>query len=255
MAWLEGIRAVLLDVDGTLLRGDRAVPGAGEALRRLRENGVAYRLITNTTRRPRAAVAEVLRRAGIEVAEDEVLTPAVLARQRIIESGRLRAALLVQEPTLRDFEGVRIDENDPEWVVVGDLGAGFTWERMNRAFLWLMEGAALLALHRNRYWHAGEQGLLIDAGAFVAGLEYSAGVIAEVVGKPASDFFHLALSSLGMSAREVLMVGDDLLNDGRGAAQAGCRTALVRTGKYRDEDLRRESFRPDLLLDSVAELL
>ena len=51
------------------------------------------------------------------------------------------------------------------------------------------------------------------------------------------------------------MVGDDLLNDGRGAAQAGCRTAIVRTGKYREEDLRRESFRPDLLLDSVAELL
>jgi len=255
MAWLEGIRAVLLDVDGTLLRGDRAIPGAGQALQRLRNKGVACRMVTNTTRRPRAAVAEVLRRAGIEVAEDEVLTPAVLARRRIIESGRLRAALLVQEPTLRDFEGVRVDESDPEWVVVGDLGSGFTWERMNQAFHWLMDGAALLALHRNRYWHAGEQGLLIDAGAFVAGLEYASGVIADVVGKPSSGFFQLALSSLGLSAREVLMVGDDLLNDGLGAAQAGCRTALVRTGKYRDEDLRRESFRPDILLDSIADLL
>ena len=158
MAWLEGIRAVLLDVDGTLLRGDRAIPGAGETLERLRRRGVAYRLVTNTTRRPRAAVAEVLRRAGIDVAEDEVLTPAVLARQRILESGRPSAAVLVREATVADFAGVRIDESDPQWVVIGDLGSGFTWERMNQAFLWLMNGAALLALHRNRYWHAGERG-------------------------------------------------------------------------------------------------
>jgi ribonucleotide monophosphatase NagD (HAD superfamily) len=118
-----------------------------------------------------------------------------------------------------------------------------------------MDGAALLALHRNRYWHAGERGVLIDAGAFIVGLEYASGVTAEVMGKPSSGFYHLALSSLGLPAPEVLMVGDDLLNDGRGAAQAGCRTALVKTGKFKAGEYRRESFRPDLLLDSVADLL
>jgi HAD superfamily hydrolase (TIGR01458 family) len=254
MAWVEGIRGVLFDVDGTLLRGDQAIPGAGEAVARVVARSVACRLITNTTRRPREEIARVLRKAGIDVGEESVLTPAVLARRRILDSGRKRAALLVQDATKRDFEGVEIDESDPEWVVIGDLGSGFTWERMNQAFHWLMDGAALLALHRNRYWHAGEQGLLIDAGAFVVGLEFAAGVTAELVGKPSSGFYHLALSSIGLAAREVLMVGDDLLNDGRGAAQAGCRTALVRTGKFEEADLRRESFRPDLLLDSVADL-
>ena len=196
MAWIEGIRGVLLDVDGTLLHGDHAIPGAGEALLRLKRKNVGYRLITNTTRRPRAAVAKVLRDAGVEVAEEDVLTPAVLARRRILETGRRRAALLVQDSTKEDFEGVEVDNEDPQWVVIGDLGPGFTWERMNQAFRWLMDGAALLALHRNRWWHAGERGLLIDAGAFVAGLEYASGVIAEVVGKPSSGFFQLALSSL-----------------------------------------------------------
>ena len=254
MAWLEGIRGVLFDVDGTLLRGDRAVPGAADALRRLEQRGITYRLITNTTRRPRAEVAEVLRAAGIDVAGDEVLTPAVLARQRILDSGRHRAALLVRDSTRKDFECVRSDGKKPQWVVIGDLGPGFTWDRMNQAFLWLMDGAALLALHRNRWWDDGERGRLIDAGAFVVGFEYAAGVVAEVVGKPSSGFFQLALSSLGLTSHEVLMVGDDLLNDGRGAAQAGCRTAIVRTGKFRDADLRAESFQPDLLLDSVADL-
>jgi HAD superfamily hydrolase (TIGR01458 family) len=255
MAWIKGIRGVLLDVDGTLLRGDLAIPGAREALLRLKKNGVGYRLITNTTRRPRASVAAVLRRAGIEVDEEEVLTPAVLARRRILETGRRKASLLVQDSTKEDFDGVEVDHDNPQWVVIGDLGEGFTWERMNQAFRWLMGGAALLALHRNRWWHAGEEGPLIDAGAFVVGLEYASGVIAEVVGKPSSGFFHLALSSLGLPSREVMMVGDDLLNDGRGAAQAGCRTAIVRTGKYREEDLEREKFQPDLLLDSIDDLL
>jgi HAD superfamily hydrolase (TIGR01458 family) len=255
MAWLDGIRGVLLDVDGTLLRGDRAIDGAGAAVVRVAAKGVHYRLITNTTRRPRTEVAQVLRQAGIDVDEEAVLTPAVLARRRILESGRTRAALLVRDATKQDFDGVTVDESDPEWVVIGDLGPGFTWERMNQAFHWLMDGAALLALHRNRYWHAGEQGLLIDAGAFIVGLEYASGVTAEVVGKPSSGFYHLALSSIGLPAPEVLMVGDDLLNDGRGAAQAGCRTALVKTGKFKEGEFRRESFRPDLLLGSIADLL
>jgi len=245
---------VLLDVDGTLLRGDKAIPGGAEALRRLKKRDVAFRLITNTTRRPRAEVAQVLREAGMEVAEEEVLTPAVLARRRILETPRHRAALLVRESTRQDFDGVTTDEQKPQWVVIGDLGAGFTWERMNRAFQWLMDGAALLALHRNRWWQDGERGQLIDAGAFVTGLEYASGVVAEVMGKPSSGFFQLALSSLGLTSHEVLMVGDDLLNDGKGAAQAGCRTAIVRTGKYREGDLRLENFQPDLLLDSIADL-
>jgi HAD superfamily hydrolase (TIGR01458 family) len=255
MAWIEGVRGVLLDVDGTLLRGDEAIPGAGDAIRRLERHHIDYRLITNTTRRPRAVVAEVLRTAGIEVSEERVLTPAVLARKRILESGRHRAALLVQDATRADLEGVVPDDETPQWVVMGDLGPGFTWERMNRAFHWLRDGATLLALQKNPFWHAGDDGLLIDAGAFVAALEFAAGVSAEVVGKPSSGFYQLALNSLGLPATQVMMVGDDLLNDGRGAAQAGCRTAIVRTGKFRDLDLRRESFRPNLVIGSIAELL
>lgn len=255
MAWLDGIEGVLLDVDGTLLQGDQAIPGAAEAVERLSSRSIAHRLITNTTRRPRSAVASVLREAGVRVDEETVLTPAVLARERILASGRPRAALLVADATKEDFAGVRVDEKKPAWVVIGDLGPAFTWERINQAFHWLMSGATLLALQKNRYWHAGEEGILIDAGAFVAGLEYAAGVVAEVVGKPSSGFYQLALNALGLSSPQVLMVGDDLLNDGMGAAQAGCRTAIVRTGKFREEDLKSASFRPDLLLDSIGDLL
>jgi HAD superfamily hydrolase (TIGR01458 family) len=255
MAWIEGIRGALLDVDGTLLDGDHAIPGAAAAIVRLGQRGVAYRLITNTTRRPRSAVGDVLRRAGIEVRSEEILTPAVLARRRILQSEGTRAALMVPAAARQDFEDVPTDYLAPDWVVLGDLGREFDFENINRAFRWLMEGARLLALQKNRYWKTSEEGPLIDAGAFVAGLEFAAGVTAEVIGKPSREFFGLALAELGLDAGEVLMVGDDVTTDGRGASDVGCRTAMVRTGKFSEQRMSEEGLTADLVLDSVADLL
>lgn len=254
MAWVDGARGALLDIDGTLLVGDRAVDGASDCLRRLRDAGVPYRLFTNTTRRSVAEIASTLRGAGIEVAAAEVLAPAALACRRILDSGRTRAALLVAPSTLDDFAGVAEDESAPQWVVLGDLGRGFDWDVLNRAFHWLRGGARLLALHKNRFWHDGERGVLLDAGGFVVALEYAAGVTAEVVGKPSPAFYAIALQLLGVPAAETLVVGDDVINEGVGAAAVGCRTAIVRTGKFEPAHLAGAAFEPDLLLASVAEL-
>jgi HAD superfamily hydrolase (TIGR01458 family) len=199
-------------------------------------------------------MAELLRRQGFDVAVEEILVPAVLARRRILESPRGRAALLVPEASRADFDGVDAVEDDPDWVVIGDLGRGFTFARLNRAFRWLMDGARLLALQKNRYWHAGRAGLALDAGAFVAALEFAAGVEAEVLGKPSRGFFELALQMVGLPAERVVVVGDDVLTDAAGGASAGCRSAVVRTGKFDARALARSGFTPDLLLDSIADL-
>jgi len=254
MAWIDGVEFALLDIDGTLLSLDRAIPGAAEALLRLRRSGVAFRLVSNTTRRSCAEVARALRDEGIAVAPDEVVLPAALARKRIVDSGRLDTALFVPESTHDDFEGVRAVERDPAWVVLGDLGPGFTWPTLNRAFRYLMDGASLLALHKNRYWRGSEEGFVLDAGAFVSALEYAAGVSAEVVGKPSTRFFELALEDLGAEASRTVMVGDNVETDGRGAAAAGCKTAMVLTGNMKRGDTP-DGFSPDLVLDSVADLL
>jgi HAD superfamily hydrolase (TIGR01458 family) len=253
VAWLDGIRGVLVDVDGTLMVGDEAVPGAGAFLGRLRERGLRFRLTTNTTRMSMGAVASRLRGAGMEALPGEILAPSILARRRILDSGRTRTALLVADEARVDFSGLDHDEARPDWVVVGDLGPGFTWERLNAAFGWLRAGAGLIALQKNRYWNAGREGWVLDAGPFVCALEYAAGVVAEVVGKPSRRFFDLALADLDLPPDTVLVVGDDPETDGAGGAAAGCRTALVRTGKY--SAAGPAPFAPDLLVDSVATLL
>ncbi|HYS78762.1 MAG TPA: HAD-IIA family hydrolase [Candidatus Dormibacteraeota bacterium] len=250
---MTGVRGVLFDVDGTLLDKDRPIPGAAEVVDRLRARGIPFRIGTNTTRRPRSAIAAILRRGGIRVEDGEVIAPAVLARRRILHSGRIRAELLVPSASREDFAGV--EEGDrPDWVVVGDLGRDFTFERLNRALRYLRSGAGLIALHKNRIWDNGVDGIVLDAGPFVTALEFATGVEAEVVGKPARAFFELALGELGLPAGETLVVGNDIDADGRGGAAAGCKTALVLTGGTTRADLEGSGFRPDRVYASVADL-
>jgi HAD superfamily hydrolase (TIGR01458 family) len=246
------IRGLLLDVDGTLLLHDRALPGAAAALAALGQMGLPFLLLTNTTRRSRRATAERLQAAGLDVGFEKIVTPARLARRRILDSGRPRAGLLIADEARTDLEGVIADEERPEWVVMGDLGTGFTFERMNAGFRWVRAGAALLALHKNPWWDAGQDvGAVLDVGAYVAALEYATGRSAEVLGKPSPPFFRLALAELGLPPEAVLVVGDDLEMDVAGGAAAGCRTAWVRTGPRNTETTR---VRPDLILESIAEL-
>lgn len=252
---LAGVRGVLLDVDGTLLAGDRAIPGAGQAVRRLRESGRTVRFVTNTTRRPSSAVAAALVRAGIEASSGDVLIPASLARRRIMDSGRTRACMLVPEAAKEDLVPVEEVDEDADWVVVGDLGRAFDYDRLDAAFRCLRSGAGLLALQRNRWWDAGDGTPRLDAGPFVAALEYAAEVEAELLGKPAPAFFRLALAELGLPAAAVAMVGDSIENDVEGARAAGCRGILVRTGLFDRSKLAATGTTPDAVVDSVSDLL
>ena len=252
---MASVRGLLVDIDGTLLVHDRGVPGAAEALARWTAQGRPYRLVTNTTRRSRTATAAVLRAAGLPVEPASVLQPAVLARRMILDSGRHRAGLLVPDEARVDLEGVAADEQSPDWVVVGDIGRHFDHDRLSAALRWLRAGARLLALHKNPCWQPSlEQGWMLDAGAYVAALEYAAGVTATVVGKPSRAFFELALAELGLPAQDVLVVGDDVTMDAGGGAAAGCRTALVRTGTFQGTAAELAGFEPDIVVDSIAEL-
>lgn len=247
--------AVLLDLDGVLYVEDEAIPGAVDAVAALRGMELALRFVTNTTTRSRAATLERLGRYGFEVAEHELLTPVILARQLCRERGHRRVALLVAEGTEADFEGLEpvAGETGADAVIVGDLGDGWTYAALNRAFRLVMDGADLLALQRNRFWQRGD-GLSLDAGPFVAALEYATGCEATVVGKPSPAFFAEVLGDVGVDAGDAVMVGDDVETDIGGALAAGLSAVLVRTGKYREEVVRSSGVRPTATVDSIADV-
>ena len=229
------VDGVLLDLSGVLHVGTRALPGAAAALQRLRGSGLPLRFVTNTTRNTRRVVGENLRRLGFAIDEHEIFT-APRAARAYLEAQRLRPLLIVHPGVAQEFAGV-VQEN-PNAVLLGDAGEAFDYGHLNRAFRLLMSGAPLLAMGRNRYF-MDDDGLNLDAGPFVAALEYAAGVAATVLGKPAPEFYHAAVAALGCAPERVVMIGDDVDADVSGAAAAGLSGILVRSGKYRSGDERR----------------
>jgi HAD superfamily hydrolase (TIGR01458 family) len=250
---LDGVRALLVDLDGVLYVEDDPVPGAGDAVAVLRDRGLGLRFVTNTTARSRKQTLEKLERLGFEVPPEELVTPAALARRRCEERGHATVALIMNDAVKADFEGLQEVEERPDAVIMGDLGEAFGFPILNRAFRMVMDGAELIALQKNRFWLTGE-GLSLDAGPFVAAIEYASGTEAYVVGKPAPAFFDGVLGDLGVDPEDAAMVGDDVESDVAGAMNEGLVGILVRTGKYREDFVRESGVRPTATVDSIADV-
>jgi HAD superfamily hydrolase (TIGR01458 family) len=247
------VSGVLLDVDGVLRVDDQIIPGAIEAVRHLRDRGFGVRFLTNTSVRSRASLWTNLVGLGLPIDESELFTAPVATAAYLRETGKKRIFLLVKGDVVDDFADFERGDSAVDAVVIGGAEEQFTYKNLNLAFRLILDGAELVAIHRNTSWRTG-RGLQLDAGAFVAGLELAAGVAAKVLGKPSPAFFRLATTDLGIPVSAALVVGDDAQSDIAGGQAAGARTALVRTGKFRPPDLATLSRPPDLMLDSIADL-
>jgi len=247
-------QAVLIDLAGVLHIDDQAIPGAVEALQRLRASGLPLRFLTNTTRSPRRRIVASLQQMGFAIAPEEVQT-AVLATRHLVQQRGLHPHYLVH-PDIA--EEIGSSHAEPDAVVLGDAGEHFTYAALNTAFRLLMQGLPLIVMARNRYFKE-KDGLTLDMGAYVAGLEYSSGIQAEVVGKPAAPFFLSALEELGVAPENAVLIGDDLADDIGGAQAVGIAGLLVRTGKFRAGDETHPQIRPAAVVDdfpaAVAALL
>lgn len=240
-------RAVLIDLAGVLHIDDQAIPGAVDALKALRGLGLPLRFLTNTTRSPRGRIVSSLNKMGFDIAPDEIQT-AVLATRRLVEQRGLHPHYLVHP----DIAGeIGASHAEPDAVVIGDAGPHFEYAALNTVFRLLMQGLPFIVMARNRYF-MGQDGLTLDMGAFVSGLEYSSGRQAEVVGKPAEAFFRSALDELGLAPADAVLIGDDLADDIGGAHAAGIPGILVRTGKFRPSDEHHPIHRPTAVVDDFS---
>ncbi len=243
------IKGVLLDLGGVVYVGDQALPGALDAVAALREAGLGLRYITNTTRTPLSRMLAKLHGLGLEAGAEELFMPAIAAR-RHLEARGLTPHLLVHPALEEDFAG--LPGGAAKAVVIGDAAEGFTYPALNAAFRAIQDGATFLALARNRSFQDDDQQLSLDAGPFVAALEYATGRSATVLGKPSGDFFRAAVESLDCAPAEAVMVGDDVESDVAGAMAAGLAGILVRTGKYRTGDEARIEPSPNALCEDLA---
>lgn len=251
---------VLLDLDGTLYETGKPVPGAAEAVTRMRADGHLLRFFTNTDSLATHALLERVRGLGFEVEDDELFTPVVAAGRVLGASGDSRALALVS-PAVSDelsatCEILPLDRAEQaSHVVVGDFRDGLSYAALDAAYRAVHHGARLVALQAGRYFRA-QDGPHLDTGAIVAAVEYAAEVSATVLGKPSAEFLRQAIASVPgeFPPAATWVVGDDRSTDIAMAVRAGLRSVQPRTGKHNDQAKRDDLPVPGYVVDSVAEM-
>ena len=246
-------KAFLIDLDGTLYFKGEPCPGAIETVNYLRQEKYQLRFLTNTTAKTPKMLHAQMQALGFDIYEDEIFNATYACLQYLRAQSQVSCHFMVDDAVKAFFKEIPIDDDAPDFVVVGDYGEGFDFHALNHAFRLLMSGAELIALQKNLYWFSSE-GMFLDCGAFVTLLEAAAGKTATVMGKPSETFFKIALESLQVSPNEAVVVGDDITSDIVGAVGMEIRSILVKTGKFKPNQLENPIAEPTWVLDSVAEL-
>lgn len=253
MNTLSSLKGILFDLDGVLYVGSKPIEGAIEAVARIRASGIPCRFVTNTSTLSLASLQNKINALGFSIPANEIISAPQATLFYLQRQHDPVCRLLLADDIKKDFAQIRQADTEVDYIVVGDIGTAWAYPLLNEVFNSLMQGAKLIAIHKNRFWQT-EQGLQMDIGAFIDGLEYASGTQAMIIGKPSADFFQIALDDMGLQAGEVAIIGDDIDVDVAGGQRAGLKGILVKTGKYRQAYIDASAVRPDLVMDSIADL-
>jgi HAD superfamily hydrolase (TIGR01458 family) len=248
------VEGVMLDIDGVLTVSWEPLPHAAETVRWLDGQGIAYRLVTNTSSRPRSHIAGLLAEAGMAVTESSILTAVTAASSYLTDRFPGASCYVLNEGDLSvDLTGVQmVGPTEADVILLGGAGPSTGYVELDAVFKRALEGTPVIALHRNARFQKSD-GAALDMGAFITGLEAAADFEVVVVGKPAKAFYEAALSDLGSTPETTMMVGDDIGADVIGAQAVGAMGVLVKTGKFRPSDLEGRA-RPDQVIDDIGQL-
>ncbi len=246
----------LIDMDGVLVTGGIAIPGANEFIGRLRSRGAKFLIMTNNSRYTPGDLSFRLAGSGLDIPPECIFTSA-MATARFISTQRPQGTAYVIGESGLTFaihsEGYVITDRDPDYVVLGEAG-NYSLEQLTQATRLVAAGARFIATNPDPMG-PGEGGIVPACGAVAALIERASGASAFFVGKPNPLMLRLALNSIGAHSENTVMVGDRMDTDIIGGVQAGMETVLVLSGVTRREDVQRFPYQPSCIFNSVAEIM
>ena len=245
----------LIDMDGVIYSGGQLIPGAVDFIGALLDQDRPFMFLTNNSQRTRRDIMTRLNRLSISVSEKHIFTcadatAAYLARQKpggtayVIGEGGLLTALHEQ--------GFSVVDQDLDFVVIGECRT-FIAEMMEAALNLLIGGAKFIATNLDQNCPTSD-GMRPGCGALVSMLERASGKKAFSVGKPSPVMMRGARKELSLDAKRTVMIGDTMSTDILGGHQLGYYTILVLSGTTRSEDLATYSYRPDMVVGSIADI-
>ena len=251
---MKSVKGVLIDLEGVVYLGENVVQGATNAIKRIKAKNIQIRYLTNTTTVTRQIILEKLNDLNIPANINEIFTPVMAANNYLNNLKISKIFLLTEEILKSDFKNFIFEEKKPEAIILGDIYKKFNWDKLNQVFKLINNNNSLiLALHKNKYCRRGGE-ITLDLGPFVAALEFASSSKAIVMGKPAKNFFNLAIQDMNLENTEVMMIGDDILSDIFGAKNNDIFSIQVKTGKYQIGDESKKYLQPDERINSIKDL-
>ena len=245
------MKPLLIDFDGVIRLGKNFAPDAGDFLRCIDLENIPVLILSNSSLLTGADIRKKISDAGFPTSIP-VMTTVDAAYAMIKESGK-KVTVHCEEsvkPVFQEF----VDDTNPELIVIGDIGNKWTYEILNTIFLQVRNGAKILALHKNKYWSPDGGEVCLDAGTFIAAIEYATGINSILIGKPSPLYFTNALHALGLASEsEFIMLGDDLDTDIAGAKNLGGTGILILTGKTKLPLPENISHKPDYIVHNLLE--
>jgi HAD superfamily hydrolase (TIGR01458 family) len=225
---------LLLDLDGTLLDYKKpnldAIPFMEEVSRRK----IHYKIMTNSIRSP-LAIKDRLESAGIHVNVDDILNP-ITAINQYLEAKQIKEVYFVGSSAEIDQATAHQNTTDPDAIVLLDFEKNnITYSELQQIFLIAQRGTPMLAAS-NSPWYSKDGRKQMDTGSFVSLFAAATGNEIVILGKPSKEYFAVGISSLDANPDDVFVIGDDWKTDINGATEAGCRSILVKSGKYQPAD-------------------
>lgn len=255
---MSAFEGAVLDLDGTVYRGDEALPGAVDAIERLRASDIRTLFFSNNPTKSRTAYVERLGRLGIDADPGEVLSAGTVTTRYLVEEHAGETVFLIGAAGLREqFETAGIDlvsDSTATDVLVVSWTDEFEYGDLLAGYRAIASGATFYGTDPDRLIPAAE-GVAPGSGAIVNAV---AGTVQKepkkYLGKPSKESQRAALDTLGAPADRCFVVGDRLNTDIELGERAGMTTVLVKTGVTTDEDLENSDVRPDHVLDSLGDI-
>jgi HAD superfamily hydrolase (TIGR01458 family) len=247
---MKKFKPLLIDFDGVIKIGYEIAPDAKNFFDFIESNLIPACILSNSTLRTAELMKDFLKQRGLEIN-----IPAFTAFDvtlEFVKQNYTKVKVYCRDYLLHHFEGLNTDSN-PQAVVIGDIGNRWNYETMNEIFNYVMNGADIVAMHKNKFWQP-EGKLILDAGTFISAIEFATDKQAIVIGKPSPLYFKTALKKIGFSSdSDFVMIGDDIENDVLAAQKIGGKGILILTGKTKTIDVKNG--KPNFIVNSLTEII
>ncbi len=246
----------IIDMDGVIYHGNRILPGVQEFLAWMEASGKQYLFLTNASQRTPKELHEKLLRLGINVSDDHFYTSALATASFLSSQKPNGSAFIIGDAGLIHAlysVGYTTNNINPDYVVVGDT-SGYNFEKIETAVNLVLNGARLIGTNPDVSGPV-ENGITPSVKALIAPIEIASGKKAYFVGKPNPLMMRIALKRLGVKREEAVVIGDRMDTDIRCGLESEIDTLLVLSGITTREEIDKFPYRPQYVLNGVADLV